>query len=251
MIIPMNDFEIKVENLSHAFYDDDRTRMEVLRNISFDVRKGELFTILGPSGCGKSTTLRAIAGMIKPEDGRITFSNNDIKNNLAMIFQSFAILPWLSVYDNVGFGLKMKDVPLGTRSQIVREHIEEIGLTGFERAYPKDLSGGMKQRVGIARALAVNPKVLLMDEAFSALDNFTAVKLRQELLSLWLKDKITIIMVTHLVEEAVEMSDRVLVMTPRPGKVEAIVNIDLPRPRNKRSQEFFELVDKINEIVKV
>ena len=145
----------------------------------------------------------------------------------------------------------MKNLPSTERMKKVEEHIKEISLSGFEKTSPKDLSGGMKQRVGIARALAVEPKILFMDEPFSSLDAFTAHELRQDVLKIWLRDKTTILMVTHLVDEAVEMADRVLVMTPRPGRIEAIVPIDLPRPRNRRSQEFFNLVDKIMDIVKV
>lgn len=245
-----NGYKIKADAISHNFKDDGG-EVNVLRDISFSVKEGEFFTILGPSGCGKSTLLRIIAGMIKSTKGKARFSGGDGNQNLTMIFQSFALFPWLTVYGNVDFGLKMKVVPAKTRHELVMEHIDEIGLRGFENLYPKDLSGGMKQRVGIARALAMNPEVLLMDEAFSSLDAFTADKLRKEILDLWLKDKMTIVMVTHLVDEAIEMSDRVLVMTPRPGRVEAIVDINLPRPRNKRSQDFFSLVDKINDLVKI
>lgn len=251
MNIPMNsEYKIKAAAISHDFVDDNG-KVDVLRDISFSVRQGEFFTILGPSGCGKSTLLRIIAGMLKSTKGEVQFSDTENNKNLSMIFQSFAIFPWLTVYENVEFGLKMKGVSGKERSELVKEHIGEIGLNNFENLYPKDLSGGMKQRVGIARALALSPGILLMDEAFSSLDAFTAEKLRKEVLSLWLKDKMTIIMVTHLIDEAIEMADRVLVMTPRPGKVEAIIDVDLPRPRDKRSQEFFDLVDKINELVKI
>ncbi|MEK7566721.1 MAG: ABC transporter ATP-binding protein [Patescibacteria group bacterium] len=247
-------FAIKVNGLDHFFSSDDSRKMEVLRNVSFTVKPGEFSAILGPSGCGKSTLLRILAGMIKPAGGRIDFADNNkgFKNNeLAMIFQSFAIFPWLNVYENVEFGLKMKNTPAVERAKKVEEHVKEIGLVGFEKTYPKDLSGGMKQRVGIARALAVEPRLLFMDEPFSSLDAFTANELRQDVLKIWLQDKITILMVTHLVDEAVEMADTVLVMTPRPGQVEAVVPIDLPRPRNRRSKEFFSLVDKIMDIVKI
>lgn len=244
------EYKIKADAISHNFKDDGG-EVNVLRDISFSVKEGEFFTILGPSGCGKSTLLRIIAGMLKSTKGEVQFSDTEDNKNLSMIFQSFAIFPWLTVYENVEFGLKMKGVSDKERSELVKEHINEIGLNSFENLYPKDLSGGMKQRVGIARALALSPGILLMDEAFSSLDAFTADKLRKEVLDLWLKDKMTIMMVTHLVDEAIEMSDRVLVMTPRPGRVEAIVDINLPRPRNKRSQEFFSLVDKINDLVKI
>ncbi len=248
----MNDKNvIRSDKISHVFLTEDKKRIEVLRNVSFEVERGEFFTILGPSGCGKSTLLRIIAGMVKPTKGVVEFSSSEAGKDFAMVFQSFAIFPWLTVYENVEFGLKMRGVAGNDRENVAREHIQEIGLAGFEDTYPKDLSGGMKQRVGIARALAISPKLLLMDEPFSALDAFTAEKLRKEVLGLWLKDKMTIVMVTHLVDEAIEMSDRVLVMTPRPGQVEAVLPIELPRPRNRRSKDFFDVVDKITEFVKV
>lgn len=242
-------YSISVKNISHSFREDAH-RTEVLRNVSFEVRRGEFFTLLGPSGCGKSTLLRILTGMIKSEEGNISLGDRG-REDSAMIFQSFAIFPWRTVYENVEFGLEMKGVPAAKRRSLTEEHVKEIGLAGFENAYPKDLSGGMKQRVGIARALALSPRVLFMDEPFSSLDAFTAEKLRKEVLDLWLKDRMTIVMVTHLVDEAVEMSDKILVMTPRPGRVEAVVPVGLPRPRNKRSKDFFALVDRIMEIVKV
>lgn len=245
------EYVIKVNNLDHFFIGDDGKKTETLKDISFTIQPAEFTAILGPSGCGKSTLLRILAGMIKPTRGKIEFADNgtELNNrNLAMIFQSFAIFPWLNVYENVEFGLKMKNMPSAERIKKVEEHIKEIGLIGFEKTYPKDLSGGMKQRVGIARALAIEPKILFMDEPFSSLDAFTAQELRQDVLKIWLKDKTTILMVTHLVDEAVEMADKVLVMTPRPGRVEAVVPINLPRPRNRRSPEFFNLADQIMDI---
>jgi NitT/TauT family transport system ATP-binding protein len=242
---------IKAENIHHFFIGDDGRKIHALDNITFEVRAGEFFTILGPSGCGKSTLLRILAGIIPQSGGRVVFSDTEAQKSISMVFQSFALFPWLTVKENVEFGLKMLNLPAEEIKILAKEHIQEIGLEGFENLYPKDLSGGMKQRVGIARALAISPKILLMDEPFSSLDAFTAEKLRQEVLNLWIKDKMTVIMVTHLVDEAVEMSDKILVMTPRPGKVEAIVPVSLPRPRSKRSTEFFQLVDKVTEVVKV
>lgn len=247
----MNDYIIEVKRVTHVFKDEDGRKNEAIRDVSFSVKQGEFFTILGPSGCGKSTLLRILTRMIQPSHGEILFSDHVKPEQVAMIFQSFAIFPWLTVYENVEFGLKMRGVADDKRKETTEEHINEMGLSGFENSYPKDLSGGMKQRVGMARALAMNPKILFMDEAFSALDAFTAQRLREDVLNLWLKDKITIIMVTHAVEEALEMSDRILVMTPHPGRVEAVLDIDLPRPRPKRSEDFFRLSDKIYEIVKL
>lgn len=242
----MNDIFV-VKNLSHSFKEESGKVTEALKDVSFSVRAGEFFTVLGPSGCGKSTLLRILGGMISRSRGMIEFPRG---LKLAMIFQSSAIFPWLNVKKNVEFGLKMAGISLADRRTIVKEHLTEVGLERFAHVYPKDLSGGMKQRVGVARALAVNPDVLLMDEAFSALDEFTAEKLRKEVLDLWLKDKMTVIMVTHSVKEAIEMSDRIAVMTPRPGKIENVFNVDFPRPRDPRDKAFFDLEDKIKSVIK-
>lgn len=245
----MNILEIK--NLSHSFSEEDNNpsvnrvgkKLDVLRDINFEVERGEFLSIVGPSGGGKSTLLRILAGFIQPSRGTV---EKDFKK-LAMIFQNFAIFPWLTVTENIEFGLKMNGVTPKERLQIVQEKIKEVGLVGFEHKYPKELSGGMRQRVGIARALALKPDVLLMDEPFSSLDTFTAEKLRQELMGIWLKYKMTVVMVTHLVEEAVELSDRIVVLSSLPGSVKLEVAVNLQRPRNKRSTEFFHLVDKITE----
>ncbi|MBI4114428.1 MAG: ABC transporter ATP-binding protein [Candidatus Niyogibacteria bacterium] len=248
----MNDeFAIVASGLDHVFIADDGKKTDAVKDVSFSVRRGEFFTILGPSGCGKSTLLRILAGMIEPTKGSVKFPAGHEPQNISMVFQSFALFPWLTVYKNVEFGLTMREVPKHDQKRLTEEHIKEMGLEGFEQSYPKDLSGGMKQRVGIARALAISPNILLMDEPFSALDAFTAENLRKDMLSLWLRDTITIIMVTHLIDEAIEMSDRVLIMTPRPGKVEIVLPVQLDRPRNKRSKEFFELADSIARYVKI
>lgn len=252
MNILMNEnFLIKAEKIGQTFLNEDGNRIEVLHNISFEVKEGEFLTILGPSGCGKSTLLRILVGITKQSRGEVVFSSTGLKSETAAVFQSFALFPWLTAYENVEFGLKMRGFSDKDRERLVKEHLQETGLTRFENSYPKDLSGGMKQRVGIARALAISPRILLMDEPFSSLDVFTATKLRREVLEFWVKDKMTVVMVTHLVDEAIEMADRVLVMTPRPGKIEATIEVGLPRPRNTRSPEFFQLVDKIIDLVKV
>ena len=248
-----NELSLKVVNISKSFLVDNRDFL-ALSDVSFEVGGGEFVALVGPSGCGKSTLLRIIAGLEKQNSGEVDFEGEqvtagDMKS--AMIFQHFALFPWMTVWENIAFGLNMRGDKKEDIKKIVEELIREVGLEGFGNKHPKELSGGMKQRVGIARALAVSPKLLLMDEPFSALDAFTADSLRKDLLSLWQKHKMTVVMVTHLVEEAVEMADRVVVFTPRPGKVEDIVDIKLKRPRNKRSQEFYDLVDRLTELVKV
>jgi ABC-type nitrate/sulfonate/bicarbonate transport system ATPase subunit len=216
-------------------------KFTALHEVSFKVPTGQFVSLIGPSGCGKSTLLRSITGLSKPSHG--TIENNSKK--FAMVFQNFALFPWLSVIENVAFGLKMSGMPKADRDKIAMVHIHDVGLAGFENKRPHELSGGMRQRVAIARALAVSPDLLLMDEPFSSLDEFTAEKLRADLARLWEKYKMTVLMVTHLVEEAVELSDTVVIMSARPGTIKKTVHITLDRPRNKRLQEYYDLVDQI------
>ncbi len=235
---------ISISNLSYKYQNEESGEyLEVLKDVSLDVHSGEFISLVGPSGCGKSTILKILSGLIKTKKGKVVSKAKKV----AMVFQNSALFPWLSVKENIEFGLKMEGIKKSEREKIVAKKIEEVGLSGFENEYPIELSGGMKQRVGIARALAVNPDVLLIDEPFSSLDVFTAEKLRVLLLDIWLKYKVTIIMVTHLVEEAVELSDRILIFTPRPTSIKNIVEIKMTRPRDKRSEEYYNLVDKISK----
>ena len=232
-----NIFQIK--DINHIFRDGKP--LEVIRDVSMSFAPGSFTAIVGPSGGGKSTLLRIMAGLIKPSAGEIQSHSKRI----SLVFQNFAIFPWLTAYENVEFGLKMAGMKLSERQSIVKATIEEVGLSGFEHHYPKDLSGGMRQRVGIARALAIKPDLLLMDEPFSSLDTFTAQKLRADLLDIWLKYKMTIVMVTHLIEEAVQLADNVIVLSQRPAHVKSVHHVHLSYPRNLRSHEFFSLVDTI------
>ncbi|MBI3577504.1 ABC transporter ATP-binding protein [Candidatus Gottesmanbacteria bacterium] len=225
----------------------DRERIAAVKDISLSVAPGEFVTIIGPSGCGKSTLLRIIAGLLPATAGSVRWMKEP---KLAFVFQSFALFPYLTVAENIGFGLTMQNISKEKQQPVIAELIDEVGLTGFADKHPKELSGGMKQRVGIARALAINPTVLLLDEPFSSLDEFTAETLRALLLSVWKRRHITTIMVTHLIREALELSDRVVVMTPSPGTVEAILPIELPRPRNKRSKEYFAMEDELLRLVR-
>lgn len=239
------DYLLSVENIDKSFILDGE-KQKVLDDISINVKNGEFVCLIGPSGCGKSTLLRIIAGLMKPDSGSIKIND---KAKLSFVFQNFGLFPWLTVEQNIGFGLKMDGKSQQYIEKEVRKRISQMGLDGFERKHPKELSGGMKQRVGIARALSVNPDILLLDEPFSALDTFTAAKLRQDLLDIWRENKLTIVMVSHLVEETVELADKVIVFSSKPGRVKNETEIKLSRPRNKRSAEFFEYVDELSDLV--
>ncbi len=236
---------ITATNVSKHF-DEAGKSLSVIRDINLGINKGEFICLVGPSGCGKSTFLRILLGLAQPDTGTVKL-HGDPKT--AMIFQNFAIFPWLNVAENVRFGLKMAGLPLDQTRQRVARYVKEMGLQGFEERHPRELSGGMKQRVGIARALSMEPDILFMDEPFSALDTFTARRLRQDLLGVWQKQHMTVVMVTHLVEEAVEMADRIFVFSPRPGQIVHMSQVALKRPRNKRQPEFFALVDELEGLI--
>ena len=227
----------------------------VLDKISFNVNEGEFVSLVGPSGCGKSTLLRIIAGLVKPSSGNIFFRNEEIHGinlHVSIVFQTFGLLPWLDVTENITLGLEARGVGLKERLRKAFKYIDLVGLEGFEEAYPRELSGGMKQRVGIARALVMEPELLLMDEPFSALDAFTAQSLREEILRLWSSGKLSlksIIMVTHNIEEAIYLSDRVIVLSTHPGRVIGDIHIPMTRPRDRDSVEFTRLYDKIYSMV--
>ena len=247
---------LEVENVTKTFA-MEKSKILVLDNVSFSVGNDEFACLVGPSGCGKSTILRIIAGLEKADSGRILFRGQPITKptpKIAMVFQLFGLLPWKTALENVEVPLEVLGMEKEKRRHIAEEYLNMVGLEGFENTYPHDLSGGMKQRVGIARALALKPEVLLMDEPFSSLDELTAKTLRKLVLDIWRNPALptnTFIMVSHNVEEAVFMADRVIVMSPRPGKVVGEVKIEIPRPREKhlRDSAYFNLVDKVVEIL--
>jgi NitT/TauT family transport system ATP-binding protein len=234
----MSDFQIK--KISKEF-DDEGANQLVLHDVSLRVEPGELLAIMGPSGSGKSTLLRIMAGLLAPTSGVIV----DRPKRLGFVFQNFGLMPWLSVEDNIAYGLKMSGMDKGKAKKIVRQEIERLGLEGLERQHPKELSGGQKQRVGLARALAIQPDILMLDEAFSALDSFTAEDLRQDVLDIWKTLGMSIVMVTHLPAEAVQMADRIIVLSGSPGEVVEEIKVGLPRPRHERTPDFYKLVDKL------
>jgi NitT/TauT family transport system ATP-binding protein len=203
-------------------------------NLSLDVYDREFLSIVGPSGCGKSTLLRVVAGLIEPTSGDILLDGRFIKGpgaDRGMVFQSYTLFPWLTVKGNVEFGPRLKGLPSSERARLAQDYLEMVGLKGFENSYPKELSGGMMQRVAIARALANDPEVLLMDEPFGALDAQTRTIMQELLVNLWQRTPKTIIFVTHDIDEALFISDRVYIMTARPGRIKQVLNVELPRPR--------------------
>lgn len=226
---------IEVLGLSKCFEGRRGTAdVQALENVDLTVGDNEFLTILGPSGCGKTTLLRAIGGLVPWDDGDILIDGEPVRGpgpERSMVFQNFALLPWATVLANVAFGLELRGVSKSEREDRVRPWIELVGLGGFEDRMPGELSGGMQQRVGLARALAVEPDVLLMDEPFGALDEQTRRLLQEELLQIWEKNRITVIFITHSMEEAVLLGDRVALMSARPGKIEEIVPVPLSRPR--------------------
>lgn len=223
----------------------------VFNDLTMSIAKGEFAALLGPSGCGKSTLLRMIAGLEKPDAGIIKFRDELIRGprrEIALMFQSPTLLPWKTALDNVALPLVARGMSWNEAREVAMRYLSFVGLSGFEEAYPRQLSGGMQQRVALARALAVEPEVLLLDEPFSALDPLTAESLRAEIVKLWhdnLTTIHTVVMVTHSVDEAVYMANRVVVFSPRPAKVVADIKIDLPYPRNRRSPEFQKYLDQI------
>lgn len=233
------------EHISKGYLEDD-VLTPILRDISFDVRPGELLALMGPSGCGKSTLLRILAGLIRPTAGHVI----NRPSKVGFVFQNFGLMPWLTVRENIGYGLKMANIHPAKINKIVAQEIERLGLNGLDNSHPKELSGGQKQRVGFARALAIDPDILLLDEAFSALDSFTAEALREDLLRIWRDTHKTIVMVTHLPSEAVLMADRILVFSNRPGMIREEVKVSLSRPRSERHQDFYKLVDKLESLIR-
>lgn len=224
-----------------AHYDDERADRYALKNISFAVPKGHFVSLTGPSGAGKSTLLRVILGLMPHASG--TIERAFVKP--AMVFQNYALFPWLSALQNVAYALHMRGVAREERHTIAREKLREVGLADFEKHYPSELSGGQRQRVGLARALATAPDLLILDEPFSNLDTITAEALKTDLLGIWRQYGMTIFMVNHLIPDAIELSDLVLVMGAHPGEIKKRFLVNLPRPRDPRSDVFFKEVDAL------
>ena len=242
---------LQIDALRHVYPSGDAPDRVILDDVGFTLRTHEIVALLGRSGCGKSTLLRIIAGLMSPSAGAVRIDGHPVdgpNGDVAMVFQSFALFPWLTVLENVELGLEAQGVPPAVRHKRALAAIDLIGLDGFETAFPKELSGGMRQRVGLARALVVHPKLLLMDEPFSALDVLTAETLRTDLIDLWCEGRMpigSILMVTHNIEEAVLMCDRILVFSSNPGRIVADIKVTLPQPRARLDPEFRQRVDDI------
>lgn len=252
----MSEIILSVEHLRKMYRKTSSQDLLVLDDVNFNLHKGEIVALLGKSGSGKSTLLRIIAGLIEPSGGRVLYRNQPITapvpGGIAMVFQSFALLPWLTVLENVELGLEAQGISRKKRRARAIEAIDIIGLDGFESALPKELSGGMRQRVGFARALVIHPDILLMDEPFSALDVLTAENLKSDLLALWKEKKTNtngIFLVTHNIEEAAMLADRILIMGSDPGYIRADMAVTLKQPRNPESAGFRQLVDKIYTVM--
>lgn len=239
---------VSVEHVSFSFEDSG---IEVIDNVSFKVNEGEFVSIIGPSGCGKSTLLRIIAGLIKPTKGRVAYLGKQVRDpvtGMGFVFQDFALMPWLTNLENIKIGLSLADFSEDKKNSVAVELMNKLGLGGFGAQYPNVLSGGMKQRVGIARAIAATPNVLLMDEPFSSLDELTAESLRSDILYMLESKDISVksvVMVTHNVEEAVELSDRIIVLAKKPSKVRRVEILKHKRPRNKKAGWFSDVENDI------
>ena len=241
--------KLRADHVNMVFGKGDQ-RVNVLDDISLEVGEGEFVCLLGPSGCGKSTMLNVVAGFLNPTSGQVKIDDQLVigpDRRRVFVFQERGVFPWLTVEGNIGFGLF--DLAESERNSRIKHYVELVGLQGFEKAYPRELSGGMKQRVEVARALSVNPDMLFLDEPFGALDSITRLIMRGELLRIWEAEKKTIIFVTHDIDEAVQLADRVIVMSARPAKIQKVVEIDVAHPRDISSPRYLALRDGILEAI--
>lgn len=239
---------ISIQNLSKRFNSKENITVDALKNINLDVEENDFICIVGPSGCGKSTLLRIIAGLEDATEGKINYKGKELlepTSEIGMVFQNYSLLPWRTVIDNISLGLEFKREDKRTRLEVASKYLEIINMQKFANAYPYELSGGMQQRVAIARALANDPQVLLMDEPFGALDAHTRIILQKELLRIWEQNKKTVLFVTHSVDEAVYLSDKIVIMSSNPGEIKEIVNIDMERPRDRGDIEYATITSRI------
>jgi NitT/TauT family transport system ATP-binding protein len=239
--------KVRVRDINMVFTTDGKS-VSVLEDVSLDIREGEFVCLLGPSGCGKSTLLNIVAGFLRPTSGEVTIEGERVTGpdpRRIFVFQERGVFPWLTVEGNIGFGLL--NFSKQEKAERIAHYVQLVGLKGFEHSYPQELSGGMKQRLEVARALAVNPDILFLDEPFGALDSITRLVMRGELLRIWEAERKTILFVTHDIEESVQLADRVVVMSARPATIRRIVEIDVPHPRDISDRRYLELRDSIFE----
>jgi NitT/TauT family transport system ATP-binding protein len=247
---------LELKNISKFFLNENAVATSILDDINIDFNEGEIVGIIGRSGCGKSTLLRIIAGLIPESSGNILLKNepiNDENAKISMVFQTFGLFPWLTIFENIALGLKNKGIDEKQIKAKVETAVNLVGLSGFEEAYPREISGGMRQRIGFARAIVVDPEILILDEPFSALDYLTANILKADLLDLWHERSIssikTIILVTHSLEEAITLCDRIIVLSSNPGKVIANISVDIDHPRDHEAQDFHNLLSKLYSVI--
>jgi ABC-type nitrate/sulfonate/bicarbonate transport system ATPase subunit len=242
---------IQAERLRKTFTQTDGQSITVLNNVNAEIKAGEFISLIGPSGCGKSTFLRTVAGLITADEGKIKLDDDEIRKpgyDRGLVFQDPTLFPWLTAYENIAFGLRTRNIYKEKKSDVTH-FIKLVGLNGFEKSYPHQLSGGMAQRASLARALVNHPKVLLLDEPFGALDAFTRMNMQDELINIWKERGTTTIMVTHDVDEAIYLSDRIFVMSARPAKIESVIDVKQSRPRARDAPDFLHLRAKILQIL--
>jgi len=247
------DYMIEIKNIYKSFKQKDGSDLTVLNNIDFTIKEGEFISLLGPSGCGKSTLLNIVSGLEEANSGEIIIDGSPIKgpgSDRGVVFQEAALFPWLNVLENVKFGLKNKGISESEINETALKYIKKVHLSKFKESYPHQLSGGMRQRAAIARALAMNPKILLMDEPFGALDEQTRMMLHYELQKIWLETRKTILFVTHNIREAVQLSDRIVVFGIQPGRIKEIFEVKAARPRSKNKGYLLELESRILNVLK-
>ena len=242
---------ISINEISKTFSNEGkREKLTVLENINIDIRENEFVCIVGPSGCGKSTLLRIIAGLESASEGDVFYRGQKLtkpRREIGMVFQNYSLMPWLNVEDNIAMGLKFKKTSKNERQKTVDEFLKIIGLNDFRKSFPHELSGGMQQRVAIARSLANSPDVVLMDEPFGALDAYTRILLQKELLRIWENDKKTIIFVTHSVDEAIYLADRIILMSRKKGFINKEISVDMPRIRDRSDSRYAKLTQELLE----
>jgi ABC-type nitrate/sulfonate/bicarbonate transport system ATPase subunit len=240
--------KIRVEHLTKIFYSQNDMEITALADVNLSVQENEFLCILGPSGCGKSTFLRIIAGLERASSGKIFYDRQEHEKpsrEIGMVFQNYSLMPWLNVLDNIALGLDFAGTSKIKRIAVAKEYLDMIGMNAFGKAFPRELSGGMQQRVAIARALANNPDVLLMDEPFGALDAYTRIIMQKELLRIWEQHKVTILFVTHSVDEAVYLADRIILMSSSPGEIKSDIPITMPRIRERSNPRFGKLTEEL------